>query len=659
MPFHLKKRKTLTLALQNETSMEAAKAILHQYWKYPSFRSLQEEIIQAVLEKKDVVALMPTGGGKSICFQVPALLQKGTCLVISPLIALMQDQVTELRKRGIPAAALYTGMSTQEMDIILDNCVYGKTKFLYLSPERLHTDLFRARVKNMNVPLLAIDEAHCISQWGHEFRPAYRDIAAIKSLLPEASTIALTATATQAVQQDIIQKLALRNAVILQKSFARPNLSFQVKKTEDKSDTLYQTLHQNKGSAIVYAATRKETRWIAHYLQQKGISTTYYHAGLTPDERMQRQNAWLKDAVRVIVATNAFGMGINKPNVRLVAHLHFPNTLEAFYQEAGRAGRDGQAATAITLYEGAEARQLTQKIAHAHPDAEALKATYQKLANYYQVAVGSHADVTYPFDLEDFLHTYGLQAAQVHITLQRLQEAGLIQYNDCFAQPAQIHVTTGAQQLYVFQVSNPDYHPLIKALNHCYGTHIFSDLTRFSLKRMAKYLQSSEKRIHQQLKELHDLNILTYLPQQKHATLTFLTPRYAINHLPISAHHLLERKKVMQKKAQAVIHYMTHPQRCRTQLLLEYLGEISYDKCNVCDTCTSLQQQKQPDETIYPYCREKILQLLKEKPLSPHNLLDILGAEIDQEKILNTLRVLLDKREIRYTDQLELALQAY
>ena len=634
--------------------MEAAKAILHQYWGYASFRPLQGDIVQAVLEKKDVLALMPTGGGKSICFQVPALLQEGTCVVVSPLIALMQDQVGELRKRGIAAAAVYTGMSTQEMDIILDNCVYGKTRFLYVSPERLHTDLFRARLKNMHVSLLAVDEAHCISQWGHEFRPAYREIAAIKPLMPSANIVALTATATQEVQRDIIEKLALEHPTVLQKSFARPNLSFQVQRTEHKSLALYQALRRGEGSAIVYAPTRKATRSLANYLRQKGMSTTYYHAGLTPQERMQRQQAWLQDAVRVMVATNAFGMGINKPNVRFVAHLHFPNTLEAYYQEAGRAGRDGEAATALVLYEGEEARQLTQKVAQAHPDADALKSTYQRLANYYQIAVGSHADVTYPFDLEDFIHTYGLQAAHLHTCLQRLQEAGLLQYNDRFAQPAQVHVTTGAQQLYAFQVSNPAYHPLIKALNHCYGTHIFTSLTPLSLKRLAKSLQSNEKRIDQQLKALHDLNVLTYLPQQQHATLTFLTSRYAIQHLPISAHHLLARKKVMQDKAKAVIHYMTHPQRCRTQLLLEYLGEVSYERCFVCDTCQALQSSTTREEAMNIRLKAKIIQSLQPQPLTTNELVEALKEESEPDIILATLRLMLDKAEIRYTDDFKL-----
>lgn len=634
--------------------MESAKAVLKRYWGYPSFRGLQEEIIQSVVEKKDVLALMPTGGGKSICFQIPALLQEGVCLVVTPLIALMQDQVVQLRQQGLSAAALHTGMYAKEMDIILDNCVYGRTKFLYLSPERLQTELFQARVAQMKVCLLAIDEAHCISQWGHDFRPAYRNIAAIKPLLGDANVIAVTATATSEVKQDIISMLGLQKPVVLQKSFARTNLALSVQKVEDKTAALFRWLHKVGGSAIVYAGSRKETRWIADYLQDKGISATYYHAGLDSEERSKRQAAWLKEAVRVMVATNAFGMGINKPNVRLVVHLHFPPTLEAYYQEAGRAGRDGKAAYAAVLYEPSQVEHFIQKMTDAYPTSEILKKVYQRLANYYQIAIGSHAGVSYPFDLEDFADTYGMKIPLLYTVLQRLQDAQLIQYNDRSAKPAQVYVTTSAQQLYAFQVRNPPYDPLIRALNHLYGTHIFTELTQISLKRLAKQLQTTQKSLHHAFKEMEALNLLSYLPAQQHASLTFLTPRYAIESLPISSKALLGRKKVMQNKAKRVIHYMEHDNRCRTQLLLEYLGEISYQQCNLCDICKSKKEKKPFSQTAYALYRKKILSLLTEKPLTPNALIENLEKEVAREDILDTLRRMMETCEISYTNQFEL-----
>ncbi len=636
--------------------MEAATALLQKYWGYTSFRPLQKDIIQAVLEKKNVLALMPTGGGKSLCFQVPALLQEGTCVVISPLIALMQDQVSQLRQQGIPSAAIYAGMRPREVDTILDNCIYGTTKLLYVSPERLETDLFRARVAKMRVSLLAVDEAHCISQWGYDFRPAYQKIASIKPLMPEASILALTATATPEVKKDIVTQLALKQPHTFQRSFTRENLSLYVRTVQDSSQAVVEALHKVAGCAIVYAPTRKQTQWLAQYLQQKGISATYYHAGLPADQRQQRQQAWLKEAVRVMVATNAFGMGINKPNVRLVIHTAFPDTLEAYYQEAGRAGRDGEKAFALVLHEPSAAENLEKRMAQAYPTKKTLQAVYQRLTNYYQIAVGSHADTIYPFDIEDFAHTYAMKAALVYTALQRLQEADLLQYNDRFCQPASVHITTSPQQLYAFQVANPSLDLLIKRMHHIYNTSIFAELTPISLKRLARQLETTPKRIHQQLEEMQKLGILTYMPAQHQPTLTFLTPRYAVDHLPIAAKELQTRQKVMQRKAEAVLYYMSHTQRCRMQLLLEYLGEISYDKCMRCDICLSPQPQPELTPKAQAACEKEIITLLQQKPHSTRTLIESLRATYPQAHILTTLDQMLAHHQIGYNDSLQLTL---
>ena len=416
--------------------MHTAHQILKQYWGYSAFRPLQAQIIEAVLAHKDVLALLPTGGGKSLCFQVPALCQAGVCIVVTPLIALMKDQVAHLQKMGVAAKAIFSGMTLQEMDIALDSCIYGKVKFLYVSPERLHTELFQARVQKMNVCLLAVDEAHCISQWGYDFRPAYLKIQELRSLLPSLPTIALTATATKAVQVDIQEKLGFTNAIVFQQSFARKNLAYRASNIEDKAKSLLALCKQHPGTAIVYANTRKKTKIIAHMLKQQGLCADFYHAGLSTQERATKQDAWVHNKTNSIVATNAFGMGIHKPDVRLVVHYDLPASIEAYYQEVGRAGRDEKPATAIVLYDQHDIDLLRENIATQHPASHQLKKVYQHLANYYQVAIGSHQLATYDFDLEDFSNTYQLEKPATAIVLYDQHDIDLLRENIATQHPA-------------------------------------------------------------------------------------------------------------------------------------------------------------------------------------------------------------------------------
>ena len=633
--------------------VDSAQEILRKYWGYDSFRPLQREVIEAVLEGKDVMALMPTGGGKSLCFQIPALLQEGVTLVVSPLIALMQDQVEALKRRGIRAEALYTGMSTKAMDVVLDNCVYGSIKLLYISPERLHTELFRVRVAKIKVSMLVVDEAHCVSQWGHDFRPSYQRIATIKGLLGNGiPTLALTATATAEVKEDMIKYLSMQSPLILQKSFVRSNLAWSAQQSEDKAGALYSKLMKHLGSAIVYVSTRRYARWVADYLSQRGIGATYYHAGLSLAERTKRQGRWLQDGVRVMVATNAFGMGINKADVRCVVHLYFPTTLEAYYQEAGRAGRDGKAAVAVVIYEDGEVEKLRTRIVKAYPQAKVLKELYQKLANYYQVAVGSHGNVTYRFDLEDFMATYGLGATTLYNGLKRLEEADLIKYNDRSAISSKVHIKMDSKGLYAFQLSNPEYRPLLKALSQCYAS-IFTALTPFSTQRMAKYIGAEERMVKRQLKALDELGVLVYLEEKGQATFTFLTPRYESSALPIAADKLAARKALMMKKGEDVIFYMTHTQRCRMQLLLEYLGEVSYVRCGHCDICVRGRLVAVDRDGM---CEKKIKRLLVQGPLLPKVIVARLEGYFDSEKVVATIKGMVDDGILKYMPSFEVML---
>ena len=621
---------------------------LKQYWGYAAFRPLQQDIIQAVLDGEDVLALLPTGGGKSICFQIPTLMRPGLCLVVSPLIALMKDQVDQLKKKGIAAEAVFSGMKSNKIDLILDNCIYGQVKFLYVSPERLKTELLQARVKKMQINLLAVDEAHCISQWGYDFRPAYLEIAALRALIPNVNAIALTATATPTVQQDIQEKLLFRHPIRFQKSFARDNLTYVVRKTEDKDRQLLNILQHVPGTAIVYVKKRKSTKTVAQLLQKKGIDAIAYHAGLTALERETRQEAWINGTTRVIVATNAFGMGIDKPNVRSVIHLDLPTTLEAYYQEAGRAGRDEKKAYAVLLYDDQDIALLRENIQVAHPSIDQLKKVYQHLANYYQVAIGSHNMTTYDFDLEDFSHVYDLKTQVAYHALKALGGEGLVQFNEVFSQAAQLYIPTDPKTLYAFQVSHATYDLLIKAILRLYGGDLFSTFSNVSVQHIAHFLSITPQEVKKQLQALDRLSLIQYQPQKATPRLTFTTHRHPAASLPLSSKRLKQRKSIAEEKVEAVARYATQQYRCRVQLLLEYFGEKYDQQCGQCDVCLAkAKKEKGLSAEDYQKYRSLVLRHLQEGVQELRQIVD--GVDLNADKnVLATIREMLDNGELAY-----------
>ncbi|MEK6479209.1 ATP-dependent DNA helicase RecQ [Catalinimonas sp. 4WD22] len=637
----------------------SARAILKQYWGYDHFRPMQEEIIESVLSGHDTLALLPTGGGKSICFQVPALLREGVCIVISPLIALMKDQVEQLRQRKISAVAIYSGMSRREIDLHLDNCVYGNIKFLYVSPERLKTDIFIERAKRMHIGLIAVDEAHCISQWGYDFRPPYLEIADFRALFPDINIIALTATATREVKQDIQQKLAFKNAKLFQKSFARANLSYGVRRVENKEQKLLEILRNIPGTAVIYVRSRKRTQAIAQWLQKQKISSDFYHAGLRNDERSRKQEEWIANKTRVIVATNAFGMGIDKPDVRVVVHVDLPDNLEAYYQEAGRAGRDEKKAYAIILYDQSDIQNLERRIEDAHPDLAHIRQVYQNLANYYRIAVGSSNMASYDFDLNDFIKTYRLHSAPTYYALQRLEEHGLIQLNEAYFTPSKLHILIDHTEMYKFQVANGRFDPLTKALQRLYGGELYANYVSISENELARQLKIPSVQIRKLLSAMADMEVVMYQEQKDKPQCTFMTPRYDSNRLPITNKDIEQKKSIYKDKVNAVIHYTEHQHRCRTQLLLEYFNEISYDACGICDICVEKKNLRSPQHEALSQAEYKELNTLVKKyltdtPTASEKLLADLQPANEQQ-LLETIRLMLDYGELYYDEQGRLA----
>lgn len=628
--------------------------ILKQYWGYEAFRPLQEDIVRSILNGRDTLALLPTGGGKSICFQVPAMAQDGLCLVVTPLIALMKDQVENLKKRGIPAVAVYSGMSRREIDITLDNCVYGGVKFLYLSPERLLTDLFRERVKRMPVSLLAIDEAHCISQWGYDFRPPYLQLAELRDILPRVPVIALTATATEQVQQDIMEKLRFPEPNLFQKSFARDNLSYSCLYTEDKTNRLLEVLQRMQGQSIVYVRSRRQTVELAKLLKSRHISAAAYHAGLKFEERSQVQQLWVEDTVRVIVATNAFGMGIDKPDVRLVVHLDLPESLEAYYQEAGRAGRDGKYAYATILYGPSDVAELKRKVEDAHPDVAFIRRVYQCLSNYFQLATGSGLLSSFDFDLADFSRQYKLQPLEVHNSIKRLEEEGYLQLNEGYYTPSKLMLLLQHTELYNFQLKNPEQDKLIQLILRMYGGEAFAGFVRVQERKMADLLKLTEQELRKRLEYLHRLEVISYEPQHDAPQLVYTAPREEASRLPLDTKRLRTLRERALHQAREMGHYVENTNRCRTQLLLTYFGEHTDTRCRICDFCLA-ERKKEREQQEADGLREQVLELVQAQPRLPKELVQAFAPK-HTEGITELIRELVDVGRLRYQDSGKLEL---
>lgn len=629
--------------------MENIHNILKTYWGYSSFRSLQEEIIQSVLAGNDTLALLPTGGGKSVCFQVPGIALGGLCVVISPLIALMKDQVEQLKRRNIKAAAVFSGMSSKEVDITLDNAAFGAYQFLYVSPERLQTSLFLERSKAMNIRLLAIDEAHCISQWGYDFRPPYLQIADFRRILPaHVPCLALTATATEVVKKDITEKLQFRKGFqVFQKSFSRANLSYSAFELENKEQKLIEILQKIQGSAVVYVRSRRQTQVIAQLLQKNNISADFYHAGLAPEVRSKKQDDWIQDKTRVIVATNAFGMGIDKPDVRVVIHTELPDTLEAYYQEAGRAGRDEQKAYATVLYHQADIAQLRQRVEQNHPEPDVIKKIYQSLANYYQLAAGSGELETFPFALDNFAQYAKMPVSTVFQSLKVLENEGFIQLNDAVHTPSKLMIVVDNLNLYEFQIKAPKYDLLIKLLLRIHGGELFSRLTSISEPQLADILKLPVEEIIRRLEYMQSSGFVTYQPQKNEPTLTFLQQRFDAKQLPLNLLRLKQKKEQELQKIESVVHYLTHPTRCRTALLLEYFGEIAQTDCGVCDNCLKKKKQATAQDISIEKIKQYVLQNLATHQFTVQQLAQPLST-VQQEQLTIAVRELLDEGKINY-----------
>ena len=619
------------------------KEILKQYWGYDHFRDLQEEIITSIGEGKDTLGLMPTGGGKSITFQVPALAKDGLCLVVTPLIALMKDQVQNLRKRGIKALAIYSGMTRQEIIIALENCIFGNYKFLYISPERLDTEIFRAKLPKIKVSMITVDESHCISQWGYDFRPAYLKIADIRLLLPDVPVLALTATATPQVVKDIQERLHFKQENVFSMSFERKNLAYIVRKTENKTGELLHILHSIPGSAIIYVRNRRRTKEITELLNNEDITADFYHAGLDNATKDIRQHRWQTGESRVMVSTNAFGMGIDKPDVRLVVHLDLPDSLEAYFQEAGRAGRDGAKAYAVILYSKSDKTTLNKRIPDTFPDKDYIIQVYEHLQYYYQMAMGDGQDCVREFNIEDFCHKFKYFPVPVDSALKILTQAGYLEYTDEQDNASRLLFTVHRDELYKLHGLGEDADKLIQVTLRSY-TGLFTDYTFINENSLAVRSGLSHAQVYDIFIRLSKLRIIDYIPQKKTPYIIYTRERVDSAQLHISQSVYEERKERYKKRIQAMIDYVTTDTVCRSRMLLRYFGEKNEHNCGVCDICLSrLHHEK--DDTSVKDIKKRILVLTEEKPCTPADI----ATQLQEDKniVTQAIRELLEEHKLK------------
>jgi ATP-dependent DNA helicase RecQ len=623
-------------------NIESYRQILTKYWGYNSFKPLQEDIIKSVAEGKDTLGLMPTGGGKSITFQVPALAQEGICLVITPLIALMKDQVNRLNNLEIKSIAIHSGMTGEEIDNALENSIFGNYKFLYISPERISTKVFQAKVSRLNLSLVAIDEAHCISQWGYDFRPSYLKIASLREHISEkVPFLALTASATPQVIDDIMKKLAFREKNVLRTSFDRKNISYLVRKVEDKGAYLIRTLQKTSGSGIVYVRSRKRCKEVAEYLVNNGISADFYHAGLTDELRDKKQASWTIGETRVIIATNAFGMGIDKSAVRFVIHWDIPDSIESYFQESGRAGRDGKPAFAVLLYSPADKARLIDTIRKKYPEIEKIKDIYEALCNYLQVPLGSGKDSVFDFNMYDFVAKYRLPVIETYNSLQFLQREGYMEFTEEINNPSRVHFIVSRDDLYKFQVANESFDGFIKLLLRSY-TGMFSEFVPVNEEALSRKSAATRDTIYQYLVKLSSFNIIRYIPGKKTSLVIFTEERLVRKALMISPDNYLHVKEKYEIRLNKMIEYADSDSHCRSVYLLNYFGEES-DRCGICDVC---RERNELDLSKYEFdlILEDIKSVLGEKNPDAEELVKLIDNP--EDKVIKVIRWLLDHNKI-------------
>ena len=606
---------------------------------------MQEDIVDSVIEGKDTLALLPTGGGKSICFQVPAMTMEGICIVITPLISLMKDQVMHLKKIGIAAAAIFSGMHHNEIEIIYNQAAFGMLKFLYVSPERLMADAFIEALKKMNVNMIAVDESHCISQWGYDFRPPYLKIAEIRKYIPHAPVLALTATATPQVVEDIQYRLGFKKNNVFQTSYERKNVTYNVIHEADKFGLMYRLFKKmDKGSGIVYVRSRKRTKIIADWLQSVGISASFYHAGLDAKIRDYRQQLWMDGKIKVIVATNAFGMGIDKPDVRLVVHLDLPDSLEAYFQEAGRAGRDLQPSEAFLLVADTDVKKLQENIQSSYPNLNRIKMIYDTIGNYLQIPIGAGLDQRYDFDINDFSQCYNLSLLEVYNAIKLIEREGFLITSEALNTPSKIHIIANREDLYRFQIEYKEYDTIIKyLLRNTPG--VLSDLVNIREEQISQKTGMPVDKITRQLSQLEKLNFLTYIPRNDKPNIQLLTERLDSKHFYLSDEVYKDRKNEAAKRIQAVIDFVNNDNECRSVQLLRYFGENIKKTCGKCDVCSSKNKMSINDKE-YQEISENIVRELREKESDVYEILKTV-KEHHEEKVLTTIKWMLDNNIIK------------
>ncbi len=622
-----------------------ARELLKQYWGYDAFRPLQEEIINAVLDGKDILALLPTGGGKSICFQVPALAKDGLCLVVSPLIALMKDQVENLKHRGINALAVYSGMSFLEVKKTLQNAVYGNYKFLYVSPERLETNLFLEYLPAMNINLLAVDEAHCVSQWGYDFRPPYLRIANLRELLPQVPLLALTASATKIVQDDICEKLLFSKAHLrFQQSFERPNLSYSVFNVPSKQNKLLEIIKNVLGAAIVYCKSRKQTKDIADLLVMNKINADYYHAGLNIEERNSKQQSWIVNKTRVIVCTNAFGMGIDKPDVRVVVHYDIPDCLENYYQEAGRAGRDGKRAYAVLLYNNKEIEDLQQQSSIRFPDETTIKTIYTALMNHLQIAAGSGEHINFDFDIATFANAFKLNILTVTYALKALEQEGFLSLSEVVYKPSSFFFTASRTDLAEFEQLQPQLEPVIKGLlRSCAG--VFDYPVTVYETQLAKFIGQSFADVKKALLQINDYGIAVYSPQKDKPQITLLQNRMYADNYYINMMNYQQRKKDFENRITEIVNYSKNTTNCRSRIIAAYFNAHITKDCGICDNCFT-QKDNAVSTAEFQLISQKIVELVKTKSMQLEEIQENL-KNVHKEKLWQTIQFLQAENKVK------------